>query len=386
MKNPYQSCAQKLTICSVLIAGLLMLSACTGMQQLKFAELPDSEYLPRQYQASSYQCADQFIDIEQQVEVDFFEFELTEALHELSLQTGIPIIADDYLEGLITLKLEGELSDVLEVITATGDFAYKVYADYILVAEMTNPKLASTCRYLPKYLMADELINTLGESHQRFISNVGGYVSITAPRVVHEEIQNALLVFDVEQGQIVLELSIIEVSREALRVLGIPAHAAPYTTFNQSLLKTFQAMEDSGHAVIKAMPSIVSIDGKKARFASLKTAWLPHASEFSNSREKVDYGIEMEVIPYIAGEQISLNITKASVSDLQQPLANATLTQHTISTSVIVSDGDYLVLGGLLKKKARRNTTRLPLVNLLLNSASSEQEVEVLIMIRPRII
>ena len=94
----------------------------------------------------------------------------------------------------------------------------------------------------------------------------------------------------------------------------------------------------------------------------------------------------MEVIPYIAGEQISLNITKASVSDLQQPLANATLTQHTISTSVIVSDGDYLVLGGLLKKKARRNTTRLPLVNLLLNSASSEQEVEVLIMIRPRII
>ncbi len=386
MISLYPSCAQKLTTCSELILCLLILSSCTGMQQLKFAEIPDSKYVSRQYQASSYQCADQFIDIEQRVRVDFFEFELTEALNELSLQTGIPIIADDFLEGLITLQFEGYLTDALEVITSKGDFAYKVYEDYILVSEMTNPKVASTCRYLPKYLMADELINTLGDSHRRFISNVGGYVSITAPRVVHEEIQNALLVFDVEQGQIVLELSIIEVSREALRVLGIPTYASPYTTFNQSLLKTFQALQESGHAYIKAMPSIVSIDGKRAHFASLKTAWLPHASEYSNSREKVDYGIEMEVIPYIAGEQISLDITKASVSDLEQPLAAATLTQHTISTSVIVSDGDYLVLGGLLKKKSKRNIARLPLVNFLLNSASSDEEVEVLIMIRPRII
>jgi len=52
----------------------------------------------------------------------------------------------------------------------------------------------------------------------------------------------------------------------------------------------------------------------------------------------------------------------------------------------IVADGDYLVLDGLLKKKVKPSRSRLPVINFLLNKASSEEEVEVLIMIRPRII
>ena len=51
-----------------------------------------------------------------------------------------------------------------------------------------------------------------------------------------------------------------------------------------------------------------------------------------------------------------------------------------------MADGDYLVLDGLLKKKVKPSRSRLPVINFLLNKASSEEEVEVLIMIRPRII
>ncbi len=94
----------------------------------------------------------------------------------------------------------------------------------------------------------------------------------------------------------------------------------------------------------------------------------------------------MEIIPYISGEQISLEITRASVSDPEQPISGAILTSHAISTSVIVADGDYLVFGGLLKKKVKRSNSRLPVINFLLNTVSSEEEVEVLIMIRPRIV
>lgn len=356
------------------------------MEYLEITEIPENEHVPRAYQGATYECADQFIDIETQVEVDFFDLELNEALNELSIQTGIPIITDDYLEGLITFRFSGALIDALEVITSKGDFAYKVFENHILVSEITNPRVASTCRYLPKYLMADELIEALSDQYGQFISNAGGYISVIAPRVVHEEIQKAFLVFDMEQGQIILELSVIEASRDALEVLGIPSYRSPYATFNQSIRKTFQSLEERGHLYIKAMPSIVSIDGKRAHFSSIKTAWLPHASEYSNSREKVDYGIEMEIIPYISGEQISLKITKASVSDLERPVSGAVLTSHAVSTSVIVADGDYLVLGGLLKKKVKRSRSRLPVINFLLNKASSEEEVEVLIMIRPRII
>jgi type II secretory pathway component GspD/PulD (secretin) len=81
-----------------------------------------------------------------------------------------------------------------------------------------------------------------------------------------------------------------------------------------------------------------------------------------------------------------IDITKASVSDLEQAMKGPVLTKHQISTSVIVADGDYLVLGGLLKKKIKRNTSKLPFLDLFVNITSSEEEVEVLIMIRPRII
>ena len=77
------------------------------MQDIKLAEMPENEYLAKPYQVSTYDCANQFIDVDDQVSIDFFEFELTEAINELSLQTGIAIITDDYLEGLITFKFEG---------------------------------------------------------------------------------------------------------------------------------------------------------------------------------------------------------------------------------------------------------------------------------------
>ena len=103
----------------------------------------------------------------------------------------------------------------------------------------------------------------------------------------------------------------------------------------------------------------------------------------------------MTVVPRISLDgQVSLQIINASVSDLTEDHdAQPRLISHSISNTVDVPDGDYLVLGGLLQKKVSRTQNKLPigltgtaLGFLTGQNQSVEEETEVLIMIRPRIL
>jgi type II secretory pathway component GspD/PulD (secretin) len=146
------------------------------------------------------------------------------------------------------------------------------------------------------------------------------------------------------------------------------------------------------------MPSIVSIDGAEARFQSIQTVWITHSNDSRNAYsnvEQLSYGVDMSVVPRISFDgQVSLQIIKASVSDLTEDHdAKPRLIAHSITNTVDVPDGDYLVLGGLLQRKVRRMHNKLPigLSNTPLGFLSGqkkavEEEMEVLIMIRPRIL
>ena len=111
--------------------------------------------------------------------------------------------------------------------------------------------------------------------------------------------------------------------------------------------------------------------------------------------QQISYGIELKIIPNIAVDgRINLQILNASVSDLIVAGSDEhRLMSHRISNTVDVQNGDYLVLGGLLQKKQSKEKEGIPLssainpLNLLFaQTQTKEQEMEILIMIRPRII
>ena len=117
--------------------------------------------------------------------------------------------------------------------------------------------------------------------------------------------------------------------------------------------------------------------------------------EHGEKSNPIQYGVELKIVPHIAqSRQVVLNILLARVSDLTtNHLGMPEVVSHSISTTVRVREGEALVLGGLLQKKRRLNTTKvpilagIPLLGAFFRSEQNEvEEMEILIVIQPKIL
>jgi type II secretory pathway component GspD/PulD (secretin) len=377
-------------------------------------------------------------DINPLVNIGFLESDLRESLVELSMMTQIPIVLDDTVDGIVTANfIDVAFIDALEIILAAGNYSYRLIDGYVLVGS-GNPddpifsRLSYTCRYKPGNAKPLEIVNSFTPYYRQFISYSEGYdyISITAPHNVQKEISKSLNVFDKKADQILLELSVIEVSRSALDIIGLGVDqfgrdpntlrsrrfgigewdgvkAKTADDAGSSLVigklpsrrvaEALQLMEKDGKANLKAMPSIVSEDGKEAHFSSMQTIWLPELSSSTGNTKvrELSYGIDMKITPKVLHDgSVGLNIANASVSDLSQSEQGYPIViSHDISNKVRINNGDYLVLGGLLQSKVRsthngvKGLKNIPLVGYMFGQETKQVEkMEVLVMLRPSIL
>ncbi len=371
------------------------------------------------------------------IDISFIEADVTEALLELSMLTEVPIIADETVQGLVTVTLlNSPIEATLDAILAAGNFAYKKHAGFIFVGSqyVASPSLAllsDTCLFKPQNLEAVKLIELLSPVHQSFISSdeEANLISISAPPKTLRQIQKAVLLMDRPRDQVLIEVSIVEVSREASDILGVHwgklnvlehglelaildrlfeknnngqnnyNYGSP-SNMNRVSMERFKGsigiLKNIGHANIKAMPSIITLDGKVAEFSSTETIWLSNAMKTSGTQNKgLEYGVHVKIVPHVGSDRkIRLEIIHASVSDLAQSSSGEPiLTSHSVSNTVEVLSGEVLVLGGLLQKRRREGSakvpglSKLPGIKYFFSQQQKEvEETEVLIVIHPTIV
>ena len=360
------------------------------------------------------------------ISIEFEEMDLRDALTEMSIISGVTIITDDSIEGIVSGSFESKgLGEILSILLSVGEFDYRVFNSYIFVGSTDTSassyhQLSSTCIYRPSNLDALSLVTLLPEFYQRYlkINNQNGFIAVTAPRMMMHRIQHDIVLFDLPQKQVVMELSIIEVSKEALEILGMDWQSIKNKTsavydrsLNQSsyngrtvtlpsmkavhFLDAVNALKRNGNADVKSMPSIVVLEGKEAKFKSLHTIWSPDVMATSHKKEAIEVGVEMVVIPRVSNVgHIQLDIKKAKVSDfIVDTFGLPKVVEHSLSSSVSINNGDSLIIGGLLQKKKRTQVSGVPylkdipfLGNLFSNTVDRITDSEVLIMIQPRII
>jgi type II secretory pathway component GspD/PulD (secretin) len=371
------------------------------------------------------------------LDLAFFEMPLRDALVEVSVMSGVPVVIGENVDGLITVNMSGvSFDDALEVMLSGGDISFRKMERHILVgnARPDSPvfhKLAISCHYRPRHTKPTDLAVSLTPYFQQFISlhNDADYLTITATPDTLRKIRSHLDNYDRKPRQLLLEMHIVEVSSDAMELLGVDWNrygrdpntsmlrrlgtaewngykpesdpsvsslltlgALPMRTLSDSL----NFLRTQGEAQVKAMPSIVTLDGKEAVFSSMNTVWLPFKSAGDTGRRReLTYGVHMKVVPRIAaGGQVKLEIVDASVSDFtESDQGIPRIISHSISNTVHVRDGDYLILGGLLQKKSRRDGEGVPglkdapvVGNLFGQKQQFLQETEVLIMIRPKVL
>ncbi|MGS1005715.1 type II secretion system secretin GspD [Achromobacter anxifer] len=140
-----------------------------------------------------------------------------------------------------------------------------------------------------------------------------------------------------------------------------------------------RAMENTGEANILSTPNLLTLDNQSASILVGKTVpfvtgqYVTSGSNGSTNPfqtiEREDVGLKLNIRPQISeGGAVKLDIYQ-EVSSIDESRSNATTgivtNKRAIDTSVLIDDGQIIVLGGLLEDNVTLSTNSVPLLGSL---------------------
>lgn len=174
-----------------------------------------------------------------------------------------------------------------------------------------------------------------------------------------------------------------------------PTIALGFITNSLLLSAELSALESSGTGEVISQPKVITTNGKPANITSGQQIPYQTTSDGTTTTEFKDVALTLNVTPQLnPGGRISmeLDINQDSVG---ATLANGEISINTnqLSTSVVVNDGDTIVLGGVFRNEATDGVQKVPLLGDLpfigaafRNKTTTEQKNELLIFITPKLI
>ncbi|SFF86586.1 type IV pilus secretin PilQ [Neptunomonas qingdaonensis] len=253
-----------------------------------------------------------------------------------------------------------------------------------------------------------------------------------------EEIRRTLRRFDTEVAQIMVEARLVTASTDFTRNLGIKwgfgltkggfvtdggSGVSPYSTAgigtisdglgvdlgvaptsairlgyatNNFLISTeLSALQSEGKAEIVSQPKIITTNGKAARIQSGQEIPYQTVEDGEVKIEFKDVVLSLDVTPQLnPGDRITLDI-KINQDSLGEVLPNGEISiiNNELETSVVVKDGDTVVLGGVYRNEVADAIAKTPFFGdlpgigaLFRKSEVSTSKVELLIFITPKLI
>lgn len=156
------------------------------------------------------------------------------------------------------------------------------------------------------------------------------------------------------------------------------------------------ALQSDGHGEVVATPKVLTADKQKALIASGKQIPYNEATSSGASAIKfINAELRLEVTPSITPDgriNMELFINKDSAGE---SLANGALTINTnrIATTVLVDDGQTVVLGGIFSNESSKGVIKTPLLGdipylgrLFRQDVTRNDKQELLIFVTPRLL
>ena len=175
-----------------------------------------------------------------------------------------------------------------------------------------------------------------------------------------------------------------------------------------SFAAILSALEGDADTNIISTPSIVTTDNEEATlqvgqevpfvtgsYSNTGTSTTGAVNPFQTIQRQ-QIGVKLAITPQInEGDAMLLKISQ-EISSIAQSAAGAVdliTNQRTIDTTVIVNDGEILVLGGLLEDQLRESDQRVPMLgrlpllgNLFRSRTTSKVKTNLMVFIRPKIL
>lgn len=179
-----------------------------------------------------------------------------------------------------------------------------------------------------------------------------------------------------------------------------------YAVNTANIAATLSALNALTHVNIISTPSLMVLDNKTARLqigdqvpitTQSATSTVTAQTAIVNSITMQDTGVILSVTPRIneSGrvqldiEQEVSSVVKTTTSNIDSP----TIQQRRVKTTVVVSDGEVLALGGMIQDSASKSSNQLPILGdipgigaVFANRKDSVQKTELVILITPKVV
>ena len=267
----------------------------------------------------------------------------------------------------------------------------------------------------------DDLVN------RSLLSNVfTNSIVITGSRSYLNSVKNLITLLDVRKRQVLIEAVILEVGTSFLKDLGVDwlvkgTDGVGILNFSNlvNALETLdggslgittggfnvvlRALNSMGFANILSTPSVVTVDGSEAYVVvGQEVPFLvsSNVSDDSGAKSRQEYvrkdvGLKLNVTPKIGkngdiflkiNQEMSYVLPSISASDL-------ITSKRQIKTNVMVSDGQLLILGGLIDDNTKNNKNSVPFLSSIpvVGSLFSSQKItkekrNLLLFLKPTIL
>lgn len=169
---------------------------------------------------------------------------------------------------------------------------------------------------------------------------------------------------------------------------------------NEMLSATLGALITQTKARILSSPKVVTMNGKKATIQATQdipflTSTVSGTGVVSNSFEMVNAGIMLEVTPTInAEDRVTLDIQPtSSFPTAESSAAGPIIRTRNAKTTVIIKNGETLVIGGLIDDQDTKGISKvpilgdIPIIGVFFRSQTDRKiRNELLVFVTPRII
>ncbi|MHB1459117.1 MAG: type II secretion system protein GspD [Armatimonadota bacterium] len=352
----------------------------------------------------------------------FTETDLRQALSDISAQTGVTIMADATVQGMVSADIKDlPLEKALNMLLMSGGFSFTKLDDYYLVGlpDPTNPNfslLTKTEYFQLKHTTPATIVSLLSQQYGKYISAIGAApqtvsrrdqqnnnrpiqsqsaasgtipgvpelygVVITAPQSMIPRIKADIVALDKAPAQIMIEAVIIELNQDALKDLGLNwasrwlsqdmssggANLVYSSIANNEIVK-LTALVKNGQGKLRANPRLATEEGNTAELEVGKESYFSILSgslayQYATI-ETIKSGIFLRVTPRVnqPEDEVVVRI-EPEVRDVTGKGLNGLpeITFRRAVTNLRVKNGESIVIGGLMNESSNESVNKIPIL------------------------
>jgi type IV pilus assembly protein PilQ len=378
--------------------------------------------------------------LKQLVDVNFQDMDLKRALSILAETYDLNILAGDEVKGAVTINFKQvPLEDILAQILKLKDFAYQWEGSIIKVisaAEDVQTRVFSV-NHISLDLAQEVIADNLSDQGKIRLNLATNQLIITDITSKLDSLNQTLADIDKTPQQVRIETRLIDVSHNDLNNLGVVwttsglnvkvpgglyqggktvlsqadySNAGTSSTLSNgqftfgfaqrgaSITATIDALIRETKAKVIANPSITTLNSVEARITIGTKYPIREQTQTSTGTLEttrfVDVGTTLRVTPKInADGTIQLKVHPEVSSVASTVDAGPVITTREADTTVIVNDGETLIIAGLLQTEDNLNKSRIPILGsipfigkLFSSQDKDKDQKELVIFMTPQII